>query len=395
MNVSEFPRRFAGIAARASDADLSGQLPAPNWPDVVDSGYLRVFHPVAVGGTAVDGVSQVAAMESLALACPSTYWSATMSTLLCGKLIHRYGELATHRPLLEALLSGRKLGAFAVVERTAGSDAGTYRTTVSKGRDGGLVISGEKARITNAPTGDLAVVLARLDERVDRDGHGWCFAFVDLGQPGVERYPMDHMGLRAMPWGGLRFDRAHVAPHDVVPVPYAEFAEGMAWGWLFISVSSIAIAEAALRACVTHARSHVSFGRPLGHMEGVQAQLARLRTEIDAARLLAQRVAWHRAAGRSARDEIAMLKAYATELAVAATQSALQIHGARALQPGHPVERLYRDAPMNVIGGFASNRLRELIAEGMGTGHAVYRPFDWLSGTGLDEDLSTAAGAGR
>jgi alkylation response protein AidB-like acyl-CoA dehydrogenase len=206
---------------------------------------------------------------------------------------------------------------------------------------------------------------------------------------------MEHMGLRAMPWGGIRFDRAHVASHNVVPVPYTEFAEGMAWGWLFISVSSIAIAEAALRACVAHARSHVSFGRPLGHMEGVQAQLARLRGEIDAARLLAQRVAWHRAAGRSARDEIAMLKAYATELAVAATQSAVQIHGAWALQPGHPVERLYRDAPMNVIGGFASNRLRELIAEGMGTTPAVYRPFDWLSGTGLDEDLRTPTGAGR
>jgi alkylation response protein AidB-like acyl-CoA dehydrogenase len=80
-----------------------------------------------------------------------------------------------------------------------------------------------------------------------------------------------------------------------------------------------------------------------------------------------------------------MLKPYATEMAVRATQRAVQIHGSWGLTPGHPVERLYRDAPMNVIGGFASNRLRELVAQEFGL-TPTYQAFDWLSSTGLGLD---------
>jgi len=386
--VADLDSRFqAGIALRAAAADEAGRVPEENWQELVDSGYLRVFHPREIGGLGVDGVTQAQAMEALARACPGTYWSATMSTLLCGKLISSYGDVVEHRRLLDPILSGAQIGAFAVVERTSGSDAGTYRTTVRRDPDGdGYLISGEKARITNAPNADLAVVLARLaDEPGAEPGPGWCFAFVNLRQPGVDRYDMPHLGLRAMPWGGLLFDDVPVRREDVVPVPYREFAQGMAWGWLFISVSSIALAEAALQETIRHASTQVAFGRPLAHMEGVQAQLAEARAEIDAARLLAWRASWHRAEGRSVHELIAMLKPYATEMAVRVTQAAVQIHGSWGLTPGRPVERLYRDAPMSVIGGFTSNRLRELVAGSMGMDIDAYADFDWLAPTGLAE----------
>jgi|SRR5215475_383515 len=378
--IAELDRRFAGIAARAADADAAGAVPEENWRDLVESGYLRVFHPTEIGGLGVDGVVQAMAMESLARACPSTFWSATMSALVCSKLIHTYGDPASHRGLIDALLSGRRLACFPVVELTSGSDAGTYTTTVRRDGDG-YVISGQKARITNATNADLGVVFSRLD------GHeaGWCYAFVDLRQPGVRTYDMPHMGLRAMSWGGLVFDRARVDVADVVPIRLEKFAEGMAWGWLFISICAIAIAESALQSSVEHARTQVAFGRPLAHMEGVQAALAQLRAEVDAARLLAYRCSWHRTGGDLVQDLVGMLKPYATELAVQATQVAVQIHGAWGLTPPHLVERLYRDAPMNVIGGFASNRLRELVAEMLGL-QLTYRDFDWLSPTGLGLD---------
>lgn len=378
--VAELESRFAGIAARAGSADKAAEIPEDNWRDIAESGYLRVFHPEEIGGPGVDGVVQAMAMEALARACPSTFWSATMSALVCAKLIHTYGNLADHRRLLDPLLSGRRLACFPVVEVTSGSDAGTYTTTVR--RDGeGYVISGEKARITNATNADVGVVFARLE------GHeaGWCYAFVDLRQPGVRTYAMPHMGLRAMSWGGLVFDQARVDIRDVVPLRLEEFPEGMAWGWLFISIGSIAIAESALELSVEHARKQVAFGRPLAHMEGVQASLAELRTEIDAARLLAYRCAWHRTEGRLVQDLVGMLKPYATEMAVRAAQRAVQIHGSWGLTPGHPVERIYRDAPMNVIGGFASNRLREQVAQLIGL-PASYREFDWLTPTGLGLD---------
>ncbi|MEE1756445.1 acyl-CoA dehydrogenase family protein [Streptomyces sp. SP18CS02] len=389
--VGRLAERFGSVAERAAEADLTGLVPQESWKEIVESGYLRVFHPEEIGGLGANGPTQAAAMETLARACAGTYWSATMSTLLCGKLISTHGDVVEHRELLDGLLGGERLGAFAVVERTSGSDAGTYRTTVTP-RDGGYVINGEKSRITNAPTADVAVVLARL---AAEDGSerppGWCLAFVDLHQPGVGRYDMPHMGLRAMPWGGITFEDVPIRAQDVVPVPYSVFGEGMAWGWLFISIAAIATAERALRASAEHATSHIAFGHPLGHMDGVHTLLATSRAEIDAARLLARRAAWHRAEGRSARDLIAVLKIQATELAVRVTQHAVQIHGAGALMPGHPVERYVRDAPMNVIGGFTTNRLRELVADGMGLDGSYYPPFDWLAPAGFASDPALPA----
>ena|SRR5215475_1348598 len=379
--VAELDRRFStGIATRAATADETGTVPEENWRDLAESGYLRVFHPTEIGGPGVDGVVQAMAMETLARACPSTFWSATMSALVCAKLIHTYGHLPDHRRLLAPLLCGERLACFAVVELTSGSDVGTYATTVRRaGAD--YVISGQKARIANATNADLGVVFSRLE------GHeaGWCFAFVDLRQPGVRTYSMPHLGLRAMSWGGLVFDEARVCGQDVVPVRLEEFSEGKAWGWLFISISAIAIAESALRHSVEHARSRVAYGRPLAHMEGVHAALADMRAEIEAARLLAYRCSWHRTQGALVQDLVGMLKPYATEMAVRATQRAVQIHGSWGLTPPHPVERLYRDAPMTVIGGNASNLLREEVAARLGLA-PTYQEFDWLGSTGLSVD---------
>jgi alkylation response protein AidB-like acyl-CoA dehydrogenase len=376
---------FPGITARAGETDATGRIPAQNWKELADSGYLRLFHPADLGGTGADADAQVAAMEALARACPSTYWSATVSGLLCAKLIATYGDADTHHRMLGALLSGQRLAAFGVAETSAGSDAGTYQTTVRPAGPpgGGFVVNGEKSRIANAPDADLAVVLARRERAPGDDGPEWCLAFVDLHQPGVHRYEIPHMGLRGMPWGGLVFTDVPVAESDVIPVPLDELSEGMTWGWLLVSIAAIGIAESALAASVSHAGERVSFGRPLAHMEGVQAQVAESRAEIDSARLLARRAAAERIAGRSARSLIAMLKIYATEMAVGVTERAVQIHGATGVTEGHAVPRLYRDAQMNVIGAFASNRLRELVAENLGLGPAVYGPFDWVRSTGL------------
>ncbi|MFI0418892.1 acyl-CoA dehydrogenase family protein [Spongiactinospora sp. 9N601] len=379
---------FPGIAARAAETDATGRVPPPNWQEIAESGYARLFYPPEHGGTGADGTTQAEAMEALARACPGTYWAATVSALLCGKLITGYGDPARHGGLLESLLSGERLACFAIVEPSAGSDSSTYRTMVRPvgGSEGGYVIRGEKSRITNAPCADLAVTLARRERPPGDDGPEWCLAFVDLRQEGVRRYEIPHMGLRGMPWGGLVFTDAYIPGENVVPVTLEVLSEGMAWGWLLVSIAAIATAESALAASVRHARERVSFGRPLAHMEGVQAQLADSRTQIDAARLLARQAVCERVAGRSARELIAMLKIYATEMAVEVAARAVQIHGAAGVTQGHEVERHYRDAQMNVIGGFTSNRLREVVAEGLGLGPAVYRPFDWVKPTGMGQD---------
>ncbi|MEV8378728.1 acyl-CoA dehydrogenase family protein [Kribbella sp. NPDC056861] len=372
---------FSAIAGRATQTDATGSIPTESWQELVETGYLGLFHPEHLGGSGADAATQVQAMESLARACSGTYWAATVSSLLCGNLMATYGN-ERHHELIRSVATGEKLAAFAIVETAAGSDAGTYRTLVRRTGEG-YTISGEKSRITNAPRADIAVTLARREMLPGDDGPEWCLAFVELDQPGVRRYDIPHMGLRGMPWGGIVYTDAHVDEANVIPVPFTELAEGMTWGWLLVSVAAVATAESALAASVRYARKRVSFGRPLAHMEGIQAQLADSRTQIDAARLLAQRCAAERVGGNSARQLIGMLKVYATEMAVEVTQRAVQIHGAAGVTQGHEVERHYRDAQMNVVGAFATNRLREQIAEGLGLGPAVYRPFDWLTPTGL------------
>ncbi|MFI7122081.1 acyl-CoA dehydrogenase family protein [Amycolatopsis sp. NPDC049868] len=377
--ITDLERAFAGIAARAGDADATGELPSENWSDIVASGYLRVFHPTEIGGLGVDGVTQVMAMETLARTCASTYWTATMSGFECVKLLQAHGG-DHHRALIDQLVKGERLGCYAVVERTSGCDLSTCTTTVRQDGDR-YVLSGEKARIANVTTADMAVVLSRIEGH----GSGWCYAFVDMHQPGIRTYPMPHLGLRAMPWGGVVFDDVPVPAADVVSVHLSEIRSAVSWGWLFISVAAIGIAESALTLAARHARHHVTFGRALGHMEGVRDALAKTRMEIDAARLLAYRCAWHRGEGRLVLDLVGMLKPFATEMAVRATKCAIEILGSWGVTPGYPAERLYRDAPMNLFGGFSANRQREIVAEMLGIA-VTYQEHDLLAGTGLDQD---------
>lgn len=359
----EFEKAFAGIAGRAAAADRAGQLPPENWAEVVDSGYLRALQPASEEGLGGDGIAQAMVMECLARACGGTYWSATMSGLVCASLIRQHAPAVEHPRLLGPVMAGDRVACFAVVERSAGSDPSTYRTLVRRGGSGGWVIDGEKARIANAPVAELAVVLARLEPSGGREP-GWCFAFVDLRQDGVRRYSLDPMGLRAMPWGGLVFEGARVADSDVIPVSYDEYGAGMVWGWLFISVSSLAIAEQALTASAEHAAHRLlGDGRPLSALDGIRTALVDMRTRTDAARLLVWRAAEQHTRGQPARELAAMAKIQATETAVGVVNRAVQIHGSWALTRGHVIERLYRDAPMNVIGGFASDRLRTLAAD--------------------------------
>lgn len=373
MNLSghlqkvDFDRRFRGIAARAGATDLSGEMPKGNWQDVVDSGYLRLFHSKDIGGSAADGVTQVTAMECLAKACPSTYWTATMSTLVCGKLLSTHGDPGLHQGLMDGLFSGQLIGCLAVSERGSGGDATTFGTSVRPSKTGYL-ITGWKDRVINASHADLAVVLARQDQGGDDSDRGWCIAFVDLRQDAVRRYATPGIGLRGASWGGLVFEDAHVPPGGVIPVVYEDYLDGTTWSWLLSSVCSIAIAESALTDSVAHAAEHVFEGRPTSGKESIQAMLAGMRCEIDAARHVAWRAGWLQLHGQPDNRLLAMLKVYAGEMAVRATERAVHIHGSWGLIRGHPVERLGRDARMNLMGGLPPHRLRELVAQGMGMG---------------------------
>lgn len=366
------------IASRARDADRTGQLPQDCWRALIDTGYFRLFHPVELGGTAADGLTLAAAMETLGRSCASTLWSATVSTALCGKLLFHLGRPSHHQTWLTPIIRGEKIGCVAGTERGSGTDQRSYQTTV-RARHGGWVLSGEKLRVTNAPTADVAMVLVRVEEKLG-------YAVVDLHRPGVTRTEIGHVGLRAMPWGNLAFDEVELAQDEVITdTTLDKVLRSIEWGLLLATFCSVGIATAALSASLDYAKTRHAFDRPIAHLQTVHSRLADMHVRIEAARLLGQEAAMVMARGDVAGERAMIAKIYATEMAVQVTEQAMRIFAGWGFSTDFPVERLLRDSLGNVSAGLTPDRLRELlVSRDLEVDPWSYEPFDWLAEAGLD-----------
>jgi alkylation response protein AidB-like acyl-CoA dehydrogenase len=373
-----FARRFAaacrGIAARARETDEHAAIPAQNWRDLTDAGYLGLFHPRRWGGSEADGQCLALAMEQLARACASTFWTATISTLLCGRMLADLCSPAHCDRWLRPIVAGEAIGCFAATEHGAGSDPSSYRTTLHRGPDG-YRLHGEKSRISNAGVADVAIVLARLDEPT---GAKLCYVVVDLRLPGVHRSELGKLGLRGMSWGTLSFDDVVIAPRDVIVDASVELTlRSVEWGQLLQAFCALGLAEAALEACREHAAGRHAYGRPIAHLPVVYERIAALRAELDGARLLALEAAWLKGANQPARELVMMAKIHTTELAVRIADAAMRTLGGWGYTKQHVAERLLRDSYANVPAGLPNDRLRELlVCPLLGIDPWIYEPFD-------------------
>jgi alkylation response protein AidB-like acyl-CoA dehydrogenase len=385
---AEFQRGFAGfcrerIAPRAREADRGGHISAATWQDLAAVGYLGLFHPVARGGSGADAVTLAIAMESLARACASTFWSASISTSLCGKFLDELCRPSHHQRWLAPIARGERLGCFAATEDGAGSDPASYQTRVERhGR--GYRLVGQKSRVANAPAADVAVVLARADGAAG-DAGGLCYVVVDLHQPTIHRSALGSLGLRAMPWGNLVFDGVAVEDEDVIQgIDMDITLRVVEWGQCIQSLCALGVAEAALEECMTHVRGRRAFQGTLSDLDGVQARLVDMRAEIDAARLLTWEALAVKGEGRAARELIVMAKIYATEMAVRVADSSMRLMGGWGYSTVHEIERLYRDSLANVPAGLPTDRLRELlVCPLLGISPWTYDHTDWLTPAGL------------
>jgi alkylation response protein AidB-like acyl-CoA dehydrogenase len=373
------------IAPRAAAADREGRLPSATWADLREVGYFQMFHPPAIGGSGADGITLALAMESLGAACASTLWAATISTALCGKILHNLCGPRHHEQWLRPIATGRRVGCFAATERGAGSDPASYATTLRRSTRG-CRLRGEKSRISNAGVADVAIVLARhVPEDSSEAGEELCYVVVDLRRPGVSRVEQDKMGLRAMSWGALAFDDVEVEVEDViVGADMGKTLQAVEWGQLLQVFSAIGIADAAYEACASFATQREAFGRPIAHLPIVHARLAEMHTSMDAVRLLAWEAAAVKGQGRTARELVMMAKIYATERSVQVVDAAMRTFGGWGYSKEHAIERLYRDSLANVPAGLPTDRLRELlVAPLLEVDPWRYDPFDWLSPAGL------------
>ncbi|MFO0589004.1 MAG: acyl-CoA dehydrogenase family protein [Polyangiaceae bacterium] len=369
------------IAPRARDVDLRGAIPKSSFRDLAEGGYFQLFHPSYLGGAGASGARMGHAMESLARACPSTFWAATISTVLCGKILHELCAPAHHWAHLQPIVAGEKTGCFAATEDGAGSDPASYQTTLRETPDG-VRLSGVKSRISNAGTADVAVVLAR--DATPR-GPGLCYLVVDLRRRGVERAEQPKMGLLGMSWGTLTFRDVPIAKADVIAnASIDRTLRAVEWGQLLQTWCAIGIAQALIDLCVEYTSNRVAFGRPIAHLEVVHGRLAELSAEVMASRLLALDVTSIKARGEPTGDRVMIAKVRSTELSVRVADAAMRTFGGWGFSKAHAVERLYRDSLSNVPAGLPTDRLRELIGCAMvGADPWSYPAFDWLEEAGL------------
>ncbi|MFJ1712623.1 acyl-CoA dehydrogenase family protein [Streptomyces sp. NPDC088260] len=299
--------------------------------------------------------------ESLARGCTEAETALALQGLGTHPLL-RSGTPAHRERWLPEVRAGRAVAAFALSEPGAGSDAAALALTAEPA-PGGWRLTGEKYWISNAPEADFYTVFARTTPGAG--SRGITAFLVPADRPGLTGTALDM--LSPHPIGALEFDGVPVAPDDVLGEPDRGFRVAMDTLNLFrpsVGAFAVGMARAALDATVAHTAHRTAFGGPLKDLQAVSHQVAEMATRTEAARLLVYAAAAAYDAGESGVPRrAAMAKLYATETAQYVVDTAVQLHGARALRRGHLLEHLYREVRAPRIYEGASEVQRTIIAK--------------------------------
>jgi alkylation response protein AidB-like acyl-CoA dehydrogenase len=365
-------RAIRDVARDFADAELGDKI-APyderhEFPHAIVKklgtlGFMGVLVPQEFGGAGLDYVSYALIVSELNRGDASVGITMWAHNSLCTNHIALFASREQKLRYLPSLASGEMLGAWGLTEPGSGSDAAALKTR-AEARDGGFVLNGSKAFITNASVGDIAVVMARTDP--DKKSKGISAFIVEKGTPGFSASrPYRKLGLHASDTAELIFEDCRIAGDQLLGERGAGFVNAMQvleGGRIAMAAMAVGIAEAALGAAAKYMTQRSAFGRTLAEFNGLQGMIADMATEIEAARLLTLRAAYLKDAGRPAMHAAAMAKVFASEVAMKAATKAVQIHGGAGYITEFPVERIFRDAKLTEIGEGTSEIQRMVIA---------------------------------
>jgi alkylation response protein AidB-like acyl-CoA dehydrogenase len=361
-------REFADAEIRPHvlEWDEAQQFPRAVFQKLGELGFLGVLFPEEYGGSELTYGDYAAIVEELAAVDGSVALSLAAHNSLGSNHIYQFGTEAQRRRYVPKLASGQWLAAWGLTEAEAGSDAGGTRTTAV--RDGGdWVLNGSKNFITNASVGQVAVLMAVTNRSAGR--HGISAFIVELDNPGIRVGKKENkLGMRASDTCTLVMEDCRVRADALLGAEGSGFVDSMKildGGRISIAALSVGIARGAYEASLKYAKERRQFGRPIAEFEAIQFYLADMATEIDAARLLTSRAASMKDAGGEVTRFSAQAKLYASEVAVRATERAVQIHGGYGFIKDFPVEKFYRDVKLCTIGEGTSEIQRLVIARSL------------------------------
>lgn len=365
--VRDAVREFAAteVAPIAAEIDRDHRFPRELLPKMAEMNLMGMFYPEKVGGAGADHVSYVIAVEEISRACASTGIIMSSHNSLATWPIYRFGTDAQKDRYLPDMTSGRRLGAFALTEPAAGTDAAAQTTTATLHADG-YAINGSKMFISNAPHAEVYIVFAKTDP--DIGTRGISAFIVERDTPGFSVGEAEHkMGIRGSSTPPLYFNDCRIPKEALLGEEGDGFKIAMATldgGRIGVSAQALGIAQAALDASVAYAKERVQFGKPIANLQAIQFMIADSALDVETARLLVYRAAACMDSGRSYSQEGAMAKLYASEAATRVAGRAIQIHGGYGYTEAYPVERNYRDAKITELYEGTSEVQRMVIARG-------------------------------
>ncbi|RME32308.1 MAG: acyl-CoA dehydrogenase, partial [Deltaproteobacteria bacterium] len=298
-----------------------------------------------------DYISYAIAVEELSRVCASTGVTLSAHLSLGANPIYLFGTEEQKQTFLTPLATGEKLGAFALTEPEAGSDAGGTRTTAVRDGDE-WVLNGTKIFCTNGGEAETYIVFARTDKEAQKH-HGISAFIVEKDTPGFTFGKKEKkMGIRSSPTRELVFDNCRIPAANLLGEEGQGFKIAMKTldgGRIGIAAQALGIAQGAFEAALNWAKERKQFNQPISTFQAIQFKLADMATEIDAARLLVYKAAWKASAGQPYGKDSAMAKMYASDVAMKVTTEAVQIFGGYGFTREFPAERMMRDAKITQI----------------------------------------------
>jgi alkylation response protein AidB-like acyl-CoA dehydrogenase len=360
-------REFAEgeVAPVAEHLDKHKQFPYEIVAKLGELGFMGIPFPEEVGGAGADSLAYAIVVEELTRIDSSVAITMCAHTSLGTQPVYLFGTPEQKERLLPDLTAGKKLGAFGLTEPEAGSDAGNVRTRASLDGDG-WVINGAKQFITNAGTdisGHVAITARTGENEISN-------IIVENGTPGYEQgEPYRKMGWNASDTRPLVFEDCRVPEENLLGPRgqgFKQFLHILDIGRIGVAAMGVGLAQGALDEALKYAKERKAFGQSISKFQAIQAKLADMATEIEAARLLTYRAAWLKDQGRNFTLTAAQAKLKTGRLAVRATEEAVQIHGGYGYIEEYPVCRFYRDAKILTIGEGTDEVQQMVIARAMG-----------------------------
>ncbi len=360
QSVEQFAREV--VAPRAASIDETGAFPGDVMRAAAGRGLLGVTIPASWGGGGRDYVSYALAIEAIARASATVAVALSVTNSLVAELIAHAGRAPQKERWLRTLASGEAIGAFALSEADAGTDAANQQTKALRTTDG-YRITGQKVWVANAEAASVAIVFAAT--RPGLRAQGVTAFLVPMNAPGIRRTARaDSLGVRGLGCMDLEFD-VQVGDDQVLGSVDQGFRLAM-WalegGRVAIAAQALGIGQAALDEAIAHAKHRETFGRPIASYEAIQWMLADMATELDAARMLTLKAAAAKDQQEKSALESSMAKLAASEAAHKAADKAMQILASAGYRRGSVVERLFRDVRATEIYQGTSEAQRMIIA---------------------------------